>query len=425
LQQVKEGMPLLPGQILNNRYRIVNLLGQGGFGAIYRAWDLNLNRHCALKENLDASRDAEQQFGREASILANLVHPNLVRVTDYFFIKGQGQYLVMDFVEGEDLQEKINRVGNGLPHEQVISWMVQICDALIFLHSQKPPIIHRDIKPANIKITPQGRAVLVDFGIAKIYDPQLRTTMGARAVTPGYSPPEQYGQGHTDPSSDVYALGATLYAALTGQEPPDSVDIVSGNAPPPTSVHLLNPMVPVQIGNVIQKAMVPQRTNRLASVQSLKQGLSVQPQSLQKPDTMLQTIGTSSIPVKQTLQPQKDNSAYHVPRSSPLATTQTKSPIGAALLSFFLLGGAGQIYLGQVKKGILFIVLNIVTSVVGLNILVVLFASVDAYNTAQKINQGMYMGEWEFSIGKKATGIILALAGIVLCMFIFALMNGN
>jgi len=166
-------VPLNSGQIINNRYRIINLLGQGGFGAIYRVWDLNLNRHCALKENLDTSRDAEQQFGREASILANLIHPNLVRVTDYFFIQGQGQYLVMDFVEGEDLQEKLQKNSGYLPVDQVISWVIQICDALIFLHSQNPPIIHRDIKPANIKITPQGRSVLVDFGIAKIYDAKL------------------------------------------------------------------------------------------------------------------------------------------------------------------------------------------------------------------------------------------------------------
>src|SRR5512136_287224 len=97
-------MALGPGQILNGRYRIVRLLGQGGFGAVYRAWDTRLNRACAVKENLDASAEAQQQFGHEAAILANLNHPNLSRVIDYFFLPGQGQYFIMDFIEGDDLQ---------------------------------------------------------------------------------------------------------------------------------------------------------------------------------------------------------------------------------------------------------------------------------------------------------------------------------
>ena len=98
-------MPLSIGQTLNNRYRIVKLLGQGGFGAVYRAWDTNLDRPCAVKENLDVSVEAQQQFGRETKILANMIHPNLVRVLDHFFVPNQGQYLVMDFMEGEDLLE--------------------------------------------------------------------------------------------------------------------------------------------------------------------------------------------------------------------------------------------------------------------------------------------------------------------------------
>lgn len=401
-------MPLLPGQILNNRYRVVNLLGQGGFGAIYRAWDLNLNRHCAVKENLDTSRDAEQQFERESSILANLIHPNLVRVTDYFFLQGWGQYLVMDFVEGEDLQEKLQKNNGSLQADQVISWVIQICDALIFLHSQNPPIIHRDIKPANIKITPQGRSVLVDFGIAKIYDAKLRTTMGARAVTPGYSPPEQYGQGHTDVRSDVYALGATLYTALTGQEPPDSVDVLSGNIPPPKPIHILNPSVSVHISDLVEKAMISQRTNRLESVQVLKANLLMSPILVQKPAASLPP-GRTSIPLQSSMLPAPVRAS-----SSVVLTSQSKSPIGAALLSFFFLGGAGQIYLGQVKKGIVLILASILTAFVGLNFFVVLFAIVDAYNTAQKINRGISVGDWEFSVGKTAI-IIILLMGVLIC----------
>jgi serine/threonine-protein kinase len=215
-------MPLSTGHILNSRYRIVNLLGQGGFGAVYKAWDLNLSRPCALKENLDTTPEAQKQFNREAVILANLIHPNLARVTDYFTIPGQGQYLVMDYVEGDDLQNILDNSGPQ-PESLVMEWVEQICDALEYLHTQQPPIIHRDIKPANIKITPKGKAILVDFGVAKVWDPSLRTTQGARAITPCFSPFEQYGQAPTDARTDIYALGATAYCLLTGQPPTEAI----------------------------------------------------------------------------------------------------------------------------------------------------------------------------------------------------------
>jgi serine/threonine-protein kinase len=224
-------MPLAQGQVLNNRYRIVNLLGQGGFGAVYRAWDVNLKRPCAVKENLDTSPEAQAQFEREALILAGLIHPNLARVTDHFFVPDQGQYLVMDFVEGEDLHQMIESSGGPISEQDAVRWVSQVCDALSYMHTQQPPIIHRDIKPANIKVTPEGKAMLVDFGIAKIYDPKLRTTVGARAITPGYSPPEQYGQGKTDLRSDIFALGATMYTMLTARVPPDSVDVLTDSQP--------------------------------------------------------------------------------------------------------------------------------------------------------------------------------------------------
>jgi serine/threonine protein kinase len=252
-------MPLPPGQVLNNRYRIVKLLGKGGFGAIYRAWDLNLNGPCAVKENFDTSQEAQEQFAREASILFNLRHPNLPKVTNHFSLPGQGQYLVMEYIEGEDLQDIIDRTGGPLPVQRVLTWMEQICDALIYMHSQNPPVVHRDIKPGNVRITPQGQAMLVDFGIAKLYDPDRKTTLGARAATPGYAPIEQYGQGSTDTRSDIYALGATLYAALTGVEPPESITRHRDDALLPASQ--LNPQVTPQLEAAIMQAMalVPER----------------------------------------------------------------------------------------------------------------------------------------------------------------------
>ena len=266
-------MPLNPGQILNNRYRIVSMLGKGGFGAIYRAWDMNLNRPCAVKENMDASPEAQKQFGREATLLAELAHPNLVRVIDYFFLPGQGQYFVMDFVEGQDLQQMLDASGT-LPLEKVLPWIMQVCEALEYLHTQEPPVIHRDIKPANIKINPKNRAVLVDFGIAKIYDATLRTTQGARAITPGFSPPEQYGQGKTDTRSDQYALAATLYACLTGIHPPDSVDVMSGSLPPPPPAATANPNIPEGLSHVLEHAMRLNRAERYHSIAEFKTALA-------------------------------------------------------------------------------------------------------------------------------------------------------
>jgi len=264
-------MPLQTGQILNNRYRIVKKMAEGGFGAVYRAYDLAIKRPCALKENFETSSQAQKQFEREAVMLANLSHPNLPRVTDHFVIPGQGQYLVMDFVEGEDLQEKLDRVGGPLPESQVMPWIEQVCDALSCLHDQQSPIIHRDVKPANIKITADGKAILVDFGIAKAYDPHLKTTIGARAVTPGYSPPEQYGAGTTDARSDVYALGATLYALLTGQQPPASTDRAAGVfLAPPSS---LNPGVSPHIEIAIEKAMALSQAERFQTVAEFQSAL--------------------------------------------------------------------------------------------------------------------------------------------------------
>ena len=218
-------MPLSPGQILNNRYRIVKLLGQGGFGAVYKAWDTNLDEPVAVKESIETSPIAQKQFQVEAKLLFNLRHTNLPRVHDFFVIPGKGMYLAMDYIEGEDLETIRQKAGGSLTEAQVLPWIFQVCDALSYLHNQNPPIIHRDIKPANIRITPQGQATLVDFGLAKTYTPGSRTTMGARAVTPGFSPLEQYsGKGRTDNRTDIYALGATLYTLLTGEEPPEAPD---------------------------------------------------------------------------------------------------------------------------------------------------------------------------------------------------------
>mgnify|MGYP001254033186 FL=1 len=273
---------LQPGQLLQHeRYRIDALLGQGGMGAVYRAWDISLEMPVAIKENLDASVEAQKQFSREARLLAQLSHPHLPRVIDYFFIPGQGQYLVMDYIAGEDLESMVQRLGP-LPEAQVLPWLMQICDALSYLHHQPAPIIHRDIKPANIKIRPDGQAMLVDFGIAKVYDPMLSTTIGAKAITPGYSPPEQYGEGTTNVRSDVYALGATLYHVLTGQRPPESVQRLVAAIPLPAP-RQLNPAISPRVEQSILRATEIATSQRFQSVAALHAALSGAPTSITPP----------------------------------------------------------------------------------------------------------------------------------------------
>ena len=292
-------MPLIQSQILKDRYRIVKLLGQGGFGAVYRAWDTTLNVPCAVKESFELSPEGQRQFLREAQILAGLRHANLPRVTDYFALPGQGQYLVMDFVAGDDLEARRAQAGGKLPEAQVLNWIAQVCDALATMHRQADPVIHRDIKPANIKITPPdedaplGRAMLVDFGVAKVYDPKSRTTVGARAVTPGYSPHEQYGQtsAATDARTDIYALGATLYSLLTGYEPLESIlRVVDDTLVPPRQ---LEPGISPPVEAIILKAMAVSPKQRYQSAAELKGALNQQLAALGKPAVSTQPPPTA------------------------------------------------------------------------------------------------------------------------------------
>jgi tRNA A-37 threonylcarbamoyl transferase component Bud32 len=277
-------MALSTGEVIDNRYRIVKLLGQGGMGAVYRAWDMRLEKPIALKEmvpqfNLSDEMLAglREQFRQEAQILATLVHPNLVRVTDYFSWDGK-EYLVMDFVEGENLAERIAR-GGAQPEAQVLEWAGQLLAALGYCH--KRGVIHRDIKPQNIIITPEGQAVLVDFGLVKLWDPsapETRTVMRG-AGTPEYAPPEQYdmGAGHTDQRSDVYSVGATLYHALTGQVPPTATQRMAS----PScfmSPRRINVELSPGTEEAVLKALEMAMEARYQTTEEMAQGLGVAPQ---------------------------------------------------------------------------------------------------------------------------------------------------
>jgi serine/threonine-protein kinase len=219
-------------EIVKERYKIREIIGQGGMGCVYLADDLRLSgRLCALKavnydRNLpdDVIKQTRGQFKREATVLARLDHPNLPKVSDFFSDEDR-DYLVMDYVPGKDLRELMlekKKKGAYLTERDVLNWASQMADALIYLHNQSPIILHRDIKPSNIKLTPNGIIKLVDFGLVKILISGEKTiTVVQGHGSAYYTPLEQYGgdTGHTDPRSDVYSFGATLYHLLTNKAP--------------------------------------------------------------------------------------------------------------------------------------------------------------------------------------------------------------
>jgi serine/threonine-protein kinase len=228
-------LPLKSGEVLRSRYVIKRTIGQGGMGSIYLAEDLRLKgRVCALKEvehdrtlGKSLRKEAQEQFKQEATVLARLDHPNLPKVSDFFSI-GDRDYLVMDYVPGDDLRTlmlKAKHQEKFLKENEVRRWANQLADALIYLHSQNPPILHRDIKPSNLKLTPSGLLKLVDFGLVKILAPgEMTVTIIQGQGTALYTPLEQYGgdSAHTDIRSDIYSFGATLYHLLTNTPPSDA-----------------------------------------------------------------------------------------------------------------------------------------------------------------------------------------------------------
>ena len=273
---------LLPtAMVLASRYRIVKKLGQGGMGAVYQAQDTRLaGKLWAIKEMSDAAlaTPAERQqavlaFQQEAKMLANLNHPNLPKVVD-FFSEGGNEYVVMEFVEGDTLEQRIDQALGPLPETQVLPWADQLCDVLDYLHSRQPPVIFRDLKPANVIVEPGDRIKLIDFGIARHFTPgkKLDTTAFGTA---GYAPPEQYGKGQTDARSDIYALGATLHHLLTGRMPSPA----SFAFPP---VRTLSPAVSTATAEAIARAVETDPARRWQTAAAMRTALrrSAQPISI-------------------------------------------------------------------------------------------------------------------------------------------------
>ncbi|HJQ25515.1 MAG TPA: serine/threonine-protein kinase [Blastocatellia bacterium] len=268
------------GTIIQGRYRIVSQIAKGGMGIVYLAKDENLGVTVAVKQNFFDDQRLIEAFKREARLLAGLRHPSLPQVKDYF-INAVGQFLVMEYIAGNDLgailekrQQKIAPIGQPKPFEvsEVIQWAEQLLDALDYLHTLPEPVVHRDIKPQNLKLAGRNRIILLDFGLAK-GKPQWMTRVTSSGsiygYTPNYAPLEQIRGLGTDPRSDIYSLGATLYHLLTGVPPVDAAtraDAFIGNEPDPLrTVNEVAANVPREVAAVLTKALEQHRNQRPAS----------------------------------------------------------------------------------------------------------------------------------------------------------------
>lgn len=309
---------LTPNTILQNRYRIIRQLGQGGMGTVYEAIDQRFDSQVAIKETHFNDEVLRKQFEREARLLNRLRHPAMTRVIDHFS-ENDGQFLVMDFVAGEELWEMLQKQGGAFPVDKVLSWADQLLDALDYLHKQDPPIIHRDIKPQNLKLSNTGQIILLDFGLAKGFTGQISrvTTSGSIfGYTPNYAPLEQIQGTGTDARSDLYSLATTLYHLITGVVPPDALSRATANVSdqpdPLRSASEINPRVPVEVAKVFQQAMAQNPNKRFASAAEMREALcradSLSPNVKAQaatvlPPTVVETFSTTKKEQVEILQP--------------------------------------------------------------------------------------------------------------------------
>lgn len=299
MQDVQTTLPI--GSVVRDRYVIEDLLGKGGFGAVYLVSDLRVKGNLfALKEVIDPSKQERERFEFECNVLRKLDYPALPRVYHVFENQHMNRaYMLMDYVDGPNLEVlRLQQPQKRFSLPQVMSMMAPIVGAIGYLHKQRPPVIHRDIKPANI-IVPDGNtsSMLVDFGIAKEYD-QDSTTTAVRRCSPGYGAPEQYARG-TNPSTDIYGLGATFYALLTGNIPADALyrmtQLGSRRTDPLEPANQLVPTLPVAVAQVIQRSMHIESTERYATVEEFWQAMKAAAnwQQVAAPVTPLPAIVTT------------------------------------------------------------------------------------------------------------------------------------
>ena len=267
-----------PGTLLQNRYRVSKQIGQGGMGAVYVATDERFSSTVAIKRTFFDDPNMSRAFEREAHLLNRLRHAALPKVSDHF-TEEQGQFLIMEFIEGSDLAELMKARRGAFPLADVLRWADELLDALDYLHTQEPPVVHRDIKPQNLKLTPRGQIILLDFGLAK--GASAQTLSGATASVFGYSPNfaplEQMQGAGTDPRSDIYSLAATLYYLMTGLLPVDALAraaaTVKSQPDPLRPAHLAHAQVPTSVSKVLRRAMSQNSALRHSTAAELREAL--------------------------------------------------------------------------------------------------------------------------------------------------------
>ncbi|GCE05065.1 serine/threonine-protein kinase [Dictyobacter aurantiacus] len=321
-------------QLLRQRYRVLERLGQGGMGSVYKAEDTELgDRPVAIKElsqrglNQQESREAEESFKHEALLLAGLMHPNLPRIYENFSESGRW-YLVMDFIEGETLEEYLVKRGGKLPWSEIYEIGIQLCSVLQYLHTRPTPIIFRDLKPLNVMLTPNHQVYLIDFGIARLFKPgQAHDTIAFGS--PGYAAPEQYGKSQTRPSADIYSLGAMLHQMLTGIDPSTTPFAFSKVPNIPISLQaLLDQMLDLNPGKRIAYVeMVREALQRINSKNSTllssANRVATAPASQNRPATPVYTPPTTSQPATPKL-------SYVASRINQSTSAGTASATGVA-----------------------------------------------------------------------------------------------
>ena len=269
---------IAPGTVLQNRYAVERRIGEGGMGAVYVATDRRFGSTVALKETFFDDPALRKAFEREARLLNRLRHHALPRVSDHFE-EDEGQFLVMEYIPGEDLSQMLKSRGTGFPARQVLAWADQLLDALDYLHTQEPSVVHRDIKPQNLKLTSRDQVVLLDFGLAKGAPLQTRATNTASlfGYSFNYAPIEQMQGTGTDPRSDLYSLGATLYHLLTGTTPPDALTrataVLNGDPDPLRPASETAAHVSAEVSDVLARAMALSAARRFSSAEEMRAAL--------------------------------------------------------------------------------------------------------------------------------------------------------
>lgn len=264
------------GKLLQQRYKIEKQIGQGGMGAVYVAVDERFGSTVAIKQTLCMDDNYRKALEREARLLNSLKHVALPRVSDHF-VENEGQYIVMEYIPGEDLCCILDDRGEPFPVDQVLKWADQLLDALDFLHNQSNPVIHRDIKPQNLKLNPNGQVILLDFGLAKGNPTDAKNQTAAKSIfgySRNYASLEQIQGTGTDPRSDLYSLAATLYHLATGVPPEDALTramaVLTHQPDPLKPAHLLRPEIPTGFSAILQRTMDLNAGKRPASANEMR-----------------------------------------------------------------------------------------------------------------------------------------------------------